>query len=115
MKLSSVGVKNSCGGTAIACSSVLNAVNASQIKGNTTSSVIPHAKKVRTASARAFMSVEVLADKPDQEHRGDVGQHDGEERPRRGDADVEVHERLLEDQERDVGALVARPAASRRE
>ena len=49
-----------------------------------------------------------FADHTDQEHRRDVGQHHGKQRPSRRHAGVEVEQRLLEDQEGDVGARIAR-------
>src|SRR4051812_26869632 len=103
MKLSSVGVKNSSGGTEIACSSVLNAVSTSQPSGKKISSVTIQAPSVRAINAAvtgglgAISSVQVLADHADQEYRHDVGQHHREQGPGRSDPGVEVEQRLLED------------------
>src|SRR4051812_31652799 len=104
------------GGTSIACSSVLKEVSISQPSGKNSSSAATHAPRVRSANERKFSdcmpmpSVEVLADDADQEGRHDVGQHHREQRPCRSHADVEVHQRLLEDQVGEIGALVARSA-----
>src|SRR5205814_505110 len=111
----------SSGGTWMACSSVLNAVRNSHSSGNTSSSVAVQAAAVRAMRGRTvggFITaslVEVLADEADQEHRGHVGQQHCEQGAGRGHADVEVHQRLLEDQEGDVGARVAGAAAGGRE
>ncbi|MNV29846.1 hypothetical protein D3C71_1210900 [compost metagenome] len=45
-----MGTKNSCGGTAIACNSVLNAVRNSQPSGKNSSRATPQAAAVRRAS-----------------------------------------------------------------
>src|SRR5262245_2570444 len=111
MRLSSVGTKNSFGGTAMACNSVLKAVRTSQRSGKTSSRVTGHAAGARRISEADCRSVEVLADQAHQEDGDDVRQHDCKERTGRCHADIEVHQGLLEDQEREVGALVAGAAA----
>src|ERR1700710_118630 len=116
-KSSRVGSKMNSGGTWIACSSVLNEVSTSQPSGKNSSRVTTQAATERIERARAlsvFMllsaSVQVLADDADQERGHDVGQDHREQRTGRSHPDVEVQERLLEDQVGEVGAGVARTA-----
>jgi hypothetical protein len=75
-----VGGKKTKGGTLIACSSVLNAVNASQPSGKKTNKAVDQAAIVRIMSNDfSFMFlIEILADHADQKKGGDIGQHYGE-------------------------------------
>src|SRR4249920_1889622 len=124
MKLSSVGVKNSSGGTEIACSSVLKAVSTSQPSGKKITSVTTQAATVRPTNAAVMgglgamisspgVLVQVLADHPNQEYRHDVGEDHCHQRPRRRHSGIKVEQRLLEDEEREIGAGVTRATAGR--
>ena len=89
MKFSTVGVKNSSGGWAIACNSVLNAVNINQPRGKNNNSVIAQATRLRMikpsgngfarlgacCGVDAMSFVQVLAHQADQKDSCDIGQH----------------------------------------